>query len=82
MQEYWQLPLHGDSQECQSIITLDGVNTPTRVQHGTTNTAVHMQSIMKDLMQDIHHSVKIWLDDNMTRNRREEIATGTGILCQ
>jgi hypothetical protein len=65
MQGYWQLSIHEDSQECQSIITPDGVNTPTRVQHGTTNATVHMQSIMKDLMQDIRHSVKIWLDGNM-----------------
>jgi Reverse transcriptase (RNA-dependent DNA polymerase) len=64
MQGYWQLPLHEDSQECQSIITPDGVYTPTRVQHGTTNATVHMQSIMKDLIHDILHSVKILLDDN------------------
>jgi Reverse transcriptase (RNA-dependent DNA polymerase) len=65
MQGYWQLPLHEDSQECQSIITPDGVYTPTRVQHGTTNATVHMQSIMEELMHDIRHSVNIWLDDNM-----------------
>jgi Reverse transcriptase (RNA-dependent DNA polymerase)/RNase H-like domain found in reverse transcriptase len=65
MQGYWQLPLHEDSQECQSIFTLDGVYTPTRVQHGTTNATVHMQSIMEELMHDIRHSVKIWLDENM-----------------
>jgi Reverse transcriptase (RNA-dependent DNA polymerase) len=65
MQGFWQLPLHEDFQECQSINTPDGVHTPTRVQHGTTNATVHMQSIMEDLMQDIRHSVKIWLDDNM-----------------
>jgi Reverse transcriptase (RNA-dependent DNA polymerase) len=65
MQGYWQLALHENSQECQSIITPDGVFTPTRVQHGTTNTTVHMQSIMEDLMNEICHSVKIWLDDNM-----------------
>jgi Reverse transcriptase (RNA-dependent DNA polymerase)/RNase H-like domain found in reverse transcriptase len=65
MQGYWQLLLHEDSQECHSIITPDGVYTPTRVQHGTTNATVHMQSIMEDLMHDIRHSVKIWLDENM-----------------
>jgi hypothetical protein len=59
MQGYWQLPLHEDSQECQSIITPDGVYTPTRVQHGTNNATVHMQSSMEDLMHDIRHSVKI-----------------------
>jgi hypothetical protein len=72
MQGYWQLPLHEDSQECQSIITPDGVYTPTRVQHGTTNATVHMQAIMEDLMHDIRHSVKIWLDDNMIHVNSEE----------
>jgi Reverse transcriptase (RNA-dependent DNA polymerase) len=72
MQGYWQLPLHEDSQECQSIITPDGVYTPTRVQHGTTNATVHMQSIMEDLMHYIRHSVKIWLYDNMIHVTDEE----------
>jgi RNase H-like domain found in reverse transcriptase len=75
MQGYWQLPLHEDSQECQPIITPDGVYTPTRVQHGTTNATVHMQSIipsLKDLMHDICHSVKIWLEDNMIHVTDEE----------
>jgi hypothetical protein len=34
---YWQLPLAPESQECQSFITPDGVYSPTRVLHGTTN---------------------------------------------
>jgi hypothetical protein len=72
MQGYWQLPLHEDSQECQSIITPDGVYTPTRVHHGTTNAMVHMQSIMEDLMHDIIHSFIIWIDDNMIHVVDEE----------
>jgi hypothetical protein len=72
MQGYWQLPSHEGSQECQSIISPDGVYTPTRVQHGTTNATVHMQSITEDLMHDIRHSVKIWLDDNMIHVTDEE----------
>jgi hypothetical protein len=32
-QGYWQIPLHKDSQDCQSFITPDGVHTPTRVLH-------------------------------------------------
>jgi hypothetical protein len=30
-QSYWQIPLHKDSQDCQSFITPDGVFTSTRV---------------------------------------------------
>jgi hypothetical protein len=48
------------------------VYTPSRVQHGTTNATVLMQSIMEDLMHEIHHSVKIWLDDNMILVTDEE----------
>jgi hypothetical protein len=72
MQGYWQLPLHEDSQEFPSIITPDGVYTPTRVQHGTTNETVHMKATIEDLMHDIRHSVKIWLDDNMIHVTYEE----------
>jgi hypothetical protein len=72
MKRHLQIPLHEDSQECQSIITPDGVYTPTRVHHGTTNATVHMQSIMKDLIHEIYHSVKIWLDDSMIHVTDEE----------
>jgi hypothetical protein len=72
MQGYWNLPLHEDYQECQSIITPDGVYTPTRVQHGTTNASVHMQYIIEDLMHDIRISVKIWQNDNMIHVTDEE----------
>jgi hypothetical protein len=72
MQGYWQLPLHENCQECQSIITPDGVYTPTRVHHGTANATVHMQAIMEDLMHEIRHSVKIWLVDNMIHVTDEE----------
>jgi hypothetical protein len=72
MQGYWQLPLHEDSKDCQSIITPDGVYTPTRVQYGTTNATVHMQAIMEDLMHDKCHSVKIWKGYNMVHVTSEE----------
>jgi hypothetical protein len=53
MQGHWQIPLHEDSQEFQSIITPAGVYTPTRVQHGTANATVHMQAIMEDLRRAV-----------------------------
>jgi Reverse transcriptase (RNA-dependent DNA polymerase) len=55
-----------------AIITPDGVYTPTRVQHGTTIATVRMQAIMENLMHDIRHSLKIWLDDNMIHVTDEE----------
>jgi len=43
-QGYWQLPLHENSQECQSFITPDGVFSPTRVMHGQRNAVSYCQS--------------------------------------
>lgn len=61
---YWQLLLHPDSQESQSIITPDGVISPTRVPHGTTNAVTHLQSsIMMTLPDALKDSLLLWLDD-------------------
>jgi hypothetical protein len=40
---YRQLPLAVESQECQSFITPDGVYSPTRELHVTTNAMTHLQ---------------------------------------
>lgn len=39
---YWQLRLAEYSQSCQSFITPDGVYSPTRVLHGTTNAVLNL----------------------------------------
>lgn len=61
---YWQLPLHESSQECQSFITPDGVYTPTRVLHGTTNAVLHLLSFLSTkLPHDLRARVLLWVDD-------------------
>jgi RNase H-like domain found in reverse transcriptase/Reverse transcriptase (RNA-dependent DNA polymerase) len=62
-QGYWQIPLHKDSQDCQSFITPNGVYTPTRVLHGTRNATQHLQSVLVVMMDDIKSNIKVWLDD-------------------
>jgi hypothetical protein len=57
-QSYWQIPLHKDSQDCQSFITPDGVYTPTRVLHGTRNATQHLQSVLVVMMDDIKSNIK------------------------
>lgn len=47
---YWQLPLDEKSQECQSFITPDGIFTPTRVLHGTTNAVTHLEATINDIL--------------------------------
>lgn len=46
MHSYWQLLLAMASRVCQSSITLDCILTLTRVLHGTTNAALHLQSFL------------------------------------
>jgi hypothetical protein len=60
---YWQLPLAVESQECQSFITPDGVYSPTRVLHGTTNAVTHMQSVLQEVLLPLAEHLLAWLDD-------------------
>lgn len=61
---YWQLPLQKESQECKSFITPDGILTPTRVLHGTTNAVTHLQSTITELIPNSLNKVTFfWLED-------------------
>jgi hypothetical protein len=62
-QGYWQIPLHKDSQDCQSFITPDGVYTPTRVMHGKRNAKQHLQSVLVVMIVVIKSNIEVWLDD-------------------
>jgi Reverse transcriptase (RNA-dependent DNA polymerase) len=61
-----------DSQDCQSFITPDGVYTPTRVLHGTSNSTQHLQSVLVIMMDDIKSNIKIWLDDCLLHTKTED----------
>jgi Reverse transcriptase (RNA-dependent DNA polymerase) len=69
---YWQIPLHKDSQDCQSCITPDGVYTPTRVLHATRNATQHLQSLIVVMMDDIKSNIKVWLDDCLLHTKTED----------
>jgi hypothetical protein len=67
-QGYWQIPLHKDSQDCQSFIAPYGVYTPTRVLHGTRNATQHLQSVLVVMMDDIKSNIKYgWMTVYFTR---------------
>lgn len=57
---YWQMGLDDESQECQSLVTPDGVFTPTRVLHGTTNATSYFQSTIRQLCIPIRDHVLQW----------------------
>jgi len=61
---YWQMLLEKLSQESQSFLSEDGIVTPTRVPHGTTNAVTHLQSsITTTLPEELKSSILVWLDD-------------------
>jgi transposase InsO family protein len=61
---YWQLELDESSQQLQSFITPDGIYTPTRVLHGTTNAVTHLQSSLAEAVPPtLRQFLLHWLDD-------------------
>lgn len=61
---YWQLPLEPSSQASQSFITPDGIFSPTRVLHGTTNAVMFLQwTIQGKIPAKLRPWVLLWLDD-------------------
>jgi hypothetical protein len=74
-QGYWQIPLHKDSQDCQSFITPDGVYI-SRALHGTRNSAQNLLSVLVVMMDDIKSNIKVWLNDFLhTKTEDELLAT-------
>jgi Reverse transcriptase (RNA-dependent DNA polymerase) len=71
-QGYWQIPLHKDSQDCQSFITPDGVYTSTRVLHELRNAMQHLQSALVIMMDDNKSNIKVWLDDCLLHTKTED----------
>jgi hypothetical protein len=71
-QGYWQIPLHKDSQDCQSFITPDGVYTRTLLLHETRNTTQHLQSVFVFMKDDIKSNIKVWLDDCLLHTKMED----------
>jgi hypothetical protein len=61
----WQLTLSRESQECQSFITPEGVYSPTRVPHGTTNAVAHLQSVLQGAFCQMAEQLILWLDDRL-----------------
>ncbi|KAF4128207.1 RNase H-like domain found in reverse transcriptase [Phytophthora infestans] len=61
---FWQMPLHPDSRGFFSFVTEEVVFTPTRVPQGATDSAVHFQAQMSDILKDLlPRSVLVWIDD-------------------
>ena len=67
---YWQLELEESSQALQSFITPDGIFSPTRVLHGTTNAVTHLQSCYAEVIPSTVKPQSLsWLDDILLHHK-------------
>ena len=53
LQGYRQMPLAPDAQEVFTIVTPDGLFTPTRVPQGVLNATSYFQGVMTDLLRGL-----------------------------
>lgn len=61
---YWQFLIHTTSRVCQSIISVDGAFTPTRLLYGTTNAVLHLQSFLSTKIPlAFSERVLLWVED-------------------
>ena len=69
---YWQFELNLDSQSSQSFITPEGIFSPTRVLHGTTNAVTHLQSALAEVIpRNLKGKLLAWLDDLLLHAQTE-----------
>lgn len=68
---YWQLPLDKQSQAAHSIITPNGVYSPTRTQQGATNSVANFQGKVEPLFRSLSQYLKAWLDDFIVHCKSE-----------
>ena len=61
LQGYWQMPLAPEVQEVFTVVTPDGLFTPTRVPQGVLNATSYCQRVMTDLLRGL--DCNVWVDD-------------------
>ncbi|OWZ02136.1 LOW QUALITY PROTEIN: hypothetical protein PHMEG_00026351, partial [Phytophthora megakarya] len=61
---FWQFAMAEWCQEIYSILTEEGVITPTRVLMGGTNSVAYVQSTVQDMFAELfNNGLMIWIDD-------------------
>ena len=55
------MPLAPEAQEIFTIVTYEGLFTPTRVPQGVLNATAYFQGIMSELLHGLN--CKIWVDN-------------------
>lgn len=57
---YWILPLHNDSQKCQSFFEPDCIYFLAHVLHGSANAVLHLGSTLTSLLPDDFRQIILW----------------------
>jgi hypothetical protein len=61
---YWQIPLHPDCWEQYTIITEDGLFTPTRMLQGSLNATAHFQAQLRKVLAEYYGTFcLLYVDD-------------------
>lgn len=69
---YWQLELDYDFRSSQSFNTSEGIFSPTRVLHGTTNAVTNLQSALSEVLPETLKGKSLaWLDDFLIHEKPE-----------
>ena len=55
------MPLAAEAQEMFTIVTPEGLFTPTHVPQGVLNATAYFQVVMNELLADLNF--KVWVDD-------------------
>ena len=66
------MPLAPEAQEVFTIVTPDGLFTPTRVPQGVLNATSYFQGVMTDLLRGL--DCKVWVDDVSTSQRMKSLS--------
>lgn len=61
--DYWQAPLHPESQPIFAFSTPDGIVMPTRTTQGGCNSAANFQQKVEQCFSELKQYLKDWIDD-------------------
>ena len=75
LQGYYQMPLAQDAQELFTIVTPDGLYTPTRVPQGVLNATSFLQGHMSNILQGL--PCLVWVDDIVIYAKDCEVISGS-----
>ena len=65
LQGQWQMPLDPQAQELRTIVTTEGLYTPTRAPQRVLNATAYSQGVMQRVLSGLIDEIRLvwWVDD-------------------